>query len=462
MGGQEGSRGYLYQAIAAVIESLSDKSWDKIYIEYPSEKDKVDIALEVKGVIAKVIQVKSTNSSFQKNDVVRWLNDLIDDNANANCVQMYLIGSCTSGVPDFFESIKKYKSDKMDIKAKKSLSSFDCRRIDIIEVKHTILPFKMDILKGVLRDSLNRYFSKKIEFICFDKLDFIVDAIVNEQMFSSTTGEGIDRVEFEENLNNRLLLLSNKYQSDRVSVGIQSFGRGAETLSEDVDEYYDLQKYFDGRYLQDEYSWNENVYLDLERFLTNKLDKREKYQIYLETHSSIAFSAGRILDSKSGMDVLPFQKLTNHGVVLWDIDDSEVIDYDWNVEYISVKEDAFETVLVLNVTKIILDDVVKYLTEKNFSIGTIINCTPKDRQASSISIKNGTHAFQLADSVYRALTRRTTEERRSILHIFSAAPNGFMFFLGKRSGGFGKCILYEYDFEQKRSCTYNPSISFIN
>ena len=50
MGGKEGSRGYLYQAIAAVIESLSDKGWDKIYIEFPSENDKVDIALEENGV----------------------------------------------------------------------------------------------------------------------------------------------------------------------------------------------------------------------------------------------------------------------------------------------------------------------------------------------------------------------------------------------------------------------------
>lgn len=66
MGGQEGSRGYLYQAIAAVIESLSDNGWDKIYLEFPSENDKVDIALEANERIVKVIQVKSTNSSFEK------------------------------------------------------------------------------------------------------------------------------------------------------------------------------------------------------------------------------------------------------------------------------------------------------------------------------------------------------------------------------------------------------------
>ena len=46
MGGQEGSRGFLYQGIASVLEALNDKRWDKIYIEFNSKDDKVDIALE--------------------------------------------------------------------------------------------------------------------------------------------------------------------------------------------------------------------------------------------------------------------------------------------------------------------------------------------------------------------------------------------------------------------------------
>ncbi|MCI5956209.1 MAG: hypothetical protein MRZ54_04430 [Clostridiales bacterium] len=37
-----------------------------------------------------------------------------------------------------------------------------------------------------------------------------------------------------------------------------------------------------------------------------------------------------------------------------------------------------------------------------------------------------------------------------------------MFFLGQNSLGFGKCVLYEYDFEQQDSCTYSQSIIFKN
>lgn len=462
MGGKEGSRGYLYQAIAAVIESLSDKGWDKIYIEFPSENDKVDIALEENGVIVKVIQVKSTIDSFQKSNVASWIKALINDKAEANCVQLILIGACTSGVPELFESIKKYKSGTMDQKAKNSLSGFDCRVLDGVEISYKNLPFDVDSLRGLSRDSLHKYLSKRDEFVCFDKLGFIVDAMVNDQMLSSIIGDGIDRVNFEENLNNRLLFLSNEYKSDRISVGIQSFIRGAETLSADVDEYCDLRKYFDGRYLQGDYSWNEDIYTDLKNFVESKFNKSFKYQLFLETHSSISFSVGRLCDSKSGIDALPVQKSYTQGVALWDVDKSVEVNYDWDVSFVSVDSDALDTALVLNVTRNICDDVLAYLYDERIAVSKVINCTPKDKKASSILIKNGTQAFCLADSVYNAVARRTTAERRSILHIFASAPNGFMFFLGKVSRGFGKCILYEYDFEQKRSCSYSPSISFLD
>lgn len=55
MGGKEASRGFLYQAFASVLEALCQKNWDKIYIEFDSEKDKVDIALEKENRIFKSI-----------------------------------------------------------------------------------------------------------------------------------------------------------------------------------------------------------------------------------------------------------------------------------------------------------------------------------------------------------------------------------------------------------------------
>ena len=48
MGGKEASRGFLYQGFASVLEALTDESnWDKIYVEFPTSNNKVDIAISV-------------------------------------------------------------------------------------------------------------------------------------------------------------------------------------------------------------------------------------------------------------------------------------------------------------------------------------------------------------------------------------------------------------------------------
>ena len=60
MGGKEASRGFLYQGFASVLEALTDKNkWDKIYIEFPTSNDKVDIALGAanKVTIANILQI---------------------------------------------------------------------------------------------------------------------------------------------------------------------------------------------------------------------------------------------------------------------------------------------------------------------------------------------------------------------------------------------------------------------
>ncbi|MDE7423668.1 MAG: SAVED domain-containing protein, partial [Lachnospiraceae bacterium] len=127
-----------------------------------------------------------------------------------------------------------------------------------------------------------------------------------------------------------------------------------------------------------------------------------------------------------------------------------------------LQADQFDSALILNVTRNINSDVIRFIRENNLPIGRIINCIPNEAGATNISIKNGTHAAILANNVYNAIAMRSTVERRATLHIFASAPNAFMFFLGQNSVGFGKCILYEYDYDQMNSCTYSQSISFIN
>lgn len=462
MGGKEGSRGYLYQAFASVLEALTDKcNWDKIYIEFPTSNDKVDIALEKQNHIIKCIQVKSTINTFVKSDVITWLDDLAKDIVSPE-YELFLIGQCDKSTNTFIKSIGKYYAKEVDKETKSSLKGFNTDLLDTTHISFCTLPFDVAILQKIVRDSLHKYISRDGQVITFDQVSFIASATVNDQMISSTHGKGIDRKTFDEELEKRILLVADKYSPKRISIGIKSFTRGAVHL-EDETMCLSLLDKFDGRNLKNGYDWNNDIYPKLRDFLIENTNNKHAYQVFLDTHASLAFAAGQVLDSKSGINVFPIQKSATNGTELWDVKLLSKRNYsNWDISHEMFDENQFDSALILNVTRPIYNDVVEYIKENNLSIGRIINCTPSEIGATNFSIEDGNHAAALANSVYNAIAQRTTVERRATLHIFASAPNAFMFFLGQNSRGFGKCVLYEYDFEQRDSCSYSKSINFTN
>lgn len=463
VGGKEASRGFLYQAFASVLEALYQKSWDKIYIELYSANDKVDIALEENGKIIRSIQVKSTINTFSKESVKKWLQDLIKDDVGTIEFELFLIGQCDDDAITFINSINKLQSDKLDDKARTSLKGFDTNIIKGKVIKFICLPFDVEVLEKIVRDSLHQYISYSNRTMTFDQISFIASATVNDQMISSTHGKGIDRKEFDEELEKRIFLVADKYTPKRISIGVKSFSRGAEQLENETQSCLSFLDKFDGRNLKYGYDWNIDIYKELGGFLLSNTCNKQAYQIFLEAHSSIAFASGRIFDSKSGVNIFPIQRSATNGTILWDVKLSFNESYpNWDISHEGFNEGQYDSALILNVTRNIYDDVMHYIKENNLSIGCVIKCTPNKNGATNFSIKDGTHATILANSVYNAIAQRSTAERRATLHIFAAAPNAFMFFLGQNSRGFGKCILYEYDFDQRDSCSYLPSIYFTS
>ena len=55
MGGKEATRGFLCQTFVAVLEALCSDNWEKIFAEFASNDDKVDIALESNGKVFRSI-----------------------------------------------------------------------------------------------------------------------------------------------------------------------------------------------------------------------------------------------------------------------------------------------------------------------------------------------------------------------------------------------------------------------
>lgn len=460
MGGQEGSRGFLYQGIASVLEALNDKRWDKIYIEFNSKDDKVDIALEKNTKVFKTIQVKSTINSFSKGSIQTWIKDLVADDVGANEIEIFMIGHCANNAITFVNSIDKFCKNNMDTTAKDSLKDFDTNLLNGKQLSFIILPYDVNKLQQILISSLHRYTSQHEILMTYDKLDFIASTLVNDQMISSISGNGIERNDFDERLNHLISLIVDSYTPKRKTLGIKSFSRGAEHMENETDCHLSLIDMFSGRDLKNEYNWNTDIYENVVGFLTKNTSSKEAYQIYLDTHLSIAFSVGRIFDSKSGVNIYPIQKAFGKGTLLWDVNYSPKKDYPGiNISHQQIDENQLDSALIINITRDIYDDVINYIEENNISIGRIINCSP-ETGCTNFSISDGTHALNLADSAYRAVAQRTTAERRATLHIFASAPNGFMFFLGQFSRGMGKCVLYEYGFDATDSQTYTPSIKF--
>lgn len=462
LGGKEGSRGYLYQTFASIFEALCQKDWDKIYIEYNSENDKVDIALEIDGKIFKSIQVKSSINLFTKSSVTKWLNDLISDDIGANEYSIHLIGNLEEKANVFINALRKYQDnekdiDKLDNKAKTAVDDFDLSVLNSRSASFVVLPYDIDSLTRIMRDSLNQYLFYKNISLSFDQISLILDTLIAENFISSLGNEGIDRSTFDSKLEEHIKMLSKKERICKA-IGIVSFERYADYITGLTDTILSFKDKFDGRKLKPEYDWDKNIYQELEMFLTTNTDPNNSYQLMIEAPLSIAFVAGRILDPKSRISAFPSNPDPLHKSELWNIEDScddSFTGFNVRDERIDINE--FDTCLIISITHDIKDNVSEYILDNGLKIGRMITLTIGGQGPCNNAIINGKHAHYLANKVCDALVKRTTPEKRAKLHIFAAAPNGFMFFLGQLSRGFGKCIPYEYDFEGRDTASYSPS-----
>lgn len=93
MGGQAGVRGYLVQALIAVLNSLNKKDkWISVSVEPNDESEKVDICWKYEDSKVKVVQVKSTENSFSYANAKKWSEELESKTPNATEYILFLVG----------------------------------------------------------------------------------------------------------------------------------------------------------------------------------------------------------------------------------------------------------------------------------------------------------------------------------------------------------------------------------
>lgn len=209
MGGQQGSRGYLYQGIVSIFNACAESGWDTISVEYSTPNDKVDIALmSDTGDILKAIQVKSSVNLFTKDNIVTWLTDIMND-VSAEEYQLILIGICQEPANKFIKSVDKFYSNMpLDSEATQSLGTFD-QQLTGKSVRVLLLPFDSDQLMGVIRDSLNRFISLQGYTIDFTVLEQICYALITLYMFLGTNGKAISKADYEKRITEWLVSSAN-------------------------------------------------------------------------------------------------------------------------------------------------------------------------------------------------------------------------------------------------------------
>lgn len=233
MGGQQGSRGYLYQGIVSIFSAFTENNWNQISVEYITDNDKVDIALlSDTDSVLKAIQVKSSINLFTKEDIVTWLTDIIND-VSAEEYQLILIGNCQEQANKLIKSIEKLSSNTLDTESKRCLGTFE-EQIEGKNVNVLLLPFDEDHLMGVIRDSLNRFISYKGHTIDFTSLEEICYALLSLHMFLGTKGKVIRKSDYEKRITDWLISSSNgsMKNGNYSELKINIFSQSDESLSD--------------------------------------------------------------------------------------------------------------------------------------------------------------------------------------------------------------------------------------
>ncbi|MDP9121581.1 MAG: SAVED domain-containing protein [Acidobacteriota bacterium] len=239
---------------------------------------------------------------------------------------------------------------------------------------------------------------------------------------------------------------------------ISSFS-GLPTSERICDEVLDLGGFFEGRAIQDQRAWQTEIVPRLRAFLMRAASSGKPLHLELVAHSSIAFAAGSFLEAKGGLEITISQR-TSSGVVEWRVLDGTSEEQDpteLRQEDLPGDTAAHDVALALGISHSVVDDVQSYLSRSGLAVCRILSATLAPAP-SPTGIRDGGHAFRLAQDLVSRIQRRTVHERQGVLHLFAAAPNALLFYLGQRSHGLGRVQFYEYRFLGGTPGGYSPSI----
>ena len=256
-------------------------------------------------------------------------------------------------------------------------------------------------------------------------------------------------------------------EGEPVRLGVRSIDGWGKDMEVRNHKVLPLVKYFDGRYIKKQESWQKEVFPQLRRFLDNNVDESRPLVLDFAAHSSIAFAAGWVLEVKTGLDVRVRQRTGEGEGFEWHAKDHQ--DHPvpegplWLDEpdiELSAKRPDIAVALAVSQPGV-ADHVESYVRRKKLRVGRILRATIAPKPWGC-SVAGGAHALLLAQALVSRIRLRRPHERNGTCHLFCAAPNALVFYLGQLSRSFGRIVLYEYPFgAEKAFGRYQPSIELV-
>lgn len=212
---------------------------------------------------------------------------------------------------------------------------------------------------------------------------------------------------------------------------------------------------FRQRYLQDGREWQRDIRPKVEAFLRAAVKKSPKLRLILDAHASIAFLSGAVLDLKSAVQTQLVQK-GRVGARIWRADDDTAA----TGARFNIAEETVGTgrdlAVAISVAQPATPQARAYVAAQLPDVGRLISFNLPSGPGQQ-SVAGGEHAAALAEQISNHLRDVTAGDPDAMVHIFAAAPNSLLFFLGQHHQAIAPCIVYEFDFDRKAHKTYQPS-----
>jgi hypothetical protein len=286
--------------------------------------------------------------------------------------------------------------------------------------------------------------------------DFRLDELaraLKKRGLNSFTRETFRKLCEDEELLDKIVAAADPF----LPIAIRSFlGPAADIVGALPQHTLMLTDSFRQRYLRDELDWQRDIRPTVEAFLRAKVVESSRLRLILDAHASVAFIAGAVLDVKSGASVELVQK-GRVGSRIWRADDgSEKSSAAFEITE-SRLGDGPDVAIAISVAQSAEPAARAYCGKALPKVGRLVTYV-LPRGPSQQGIQGGGHAAALAEAIANHVRLIKGEEVETLTHIFAAAPNSLLFYLGQQHQAIAPCVVYEYDFDRHGNKSYQPSM----